>query len=102
MTKIPPGYQNLRAVLNAALEQAAIGKGAARHADGKPWKKQPIFSITARVGVGFPMGQAIKKVEEASGMLNRREIHAAQTEILGAIIYLAAAYDYIGDTHDKR
>ena len=95
--KIPPGYQKLRAVLNDALEQAALGKGAARHADGKAWHNQPIFSTTRQVGVGFPLGQAIKKTGEAGGMYRRGEIAAARAELLGAIVYLCAAYVYLGE-----
>ena len=47
---------------------------------------------TARqVGVGFTLGQAIKKAGESAGMIERGEHDAAEAECLGAINYLAGA-----------
>lgn len=94
---IPPGYKPLRDALNAALAQAACGKGHERHADGGPFLTQPLMTTTQQVGVGFPLGQAMKKTTEASGMLTRKQKPQARAELLGAIIYLAAAYIYLGD-----
>ena len=47
------------------------------------------------VGAGFPLGQAIKKAQEATGMLNRGEKDAAIRELLGVINYAAAAVHLI-------
>jgi hypothetical protein len=85
-------YTNLRAVLDAAYEQAASGKGKERHANERPLDRQPIMEIGRMVGHGFPLGQAIKKAQEAGGMINRGNSTAARAELLGAINYLAAAY----------
>ncbi len=83
----PDGYQSLASVLADAVEQAASGKGKERHAKaGEPFEQQKICEITRRVGVGFPLGQAIKKAVEAPRLGDR-----AQSELLGAINYLAAA-----------
>jgi hypothetical protein len=82
------GYQLLRRVLDLALDQSANGKGKERHANDKPFDRQPMLEIGRMVGHGFCLGQAIKKAQEAS----RMEPDAAQRELLGAINYLAGAY----------
>lgn len=85
----PTGYEPLRAVLDAAYNHAATGKGKERHACGRPFMEQPMMSITRHVGQGFPLGQAMKKAQEAGGMIDRGELKAAEAECLGAINYLA-------------
>ena len=91
----PQPYAALRAILDEAFEQSASGKGAERHANGQPWDEQPINTIAATVGVGFPAGQAIKKLSEAVGMLRRGQSDAARREVLGAIVYAAAMVRHI-------
>ena len=88
-------YSALRAILEDAYAQAATGKGAERHANGQPWSRQPINTITEAVGPGFPAGQAIKKLTEALGMLRGGEADAAHREALGAIVYAAALAHHI-------
>lgn len=85
-------YASLRSALDAAYDQSANGKGKKRHANDRAFTDQPITRITEMVGHGFPLGQAIKKAQEASGMVGRGEIDAARAELLGAIVYLAAAW----------
>jgi hypothetical protein len=81
-------YFPLERILDMAYDQASEGKGKARHAKkDEPFKKQKICEITRRVGLGYPLGQAIKKAEEAQ----RLPYPANVQEILGAINYLAAA-----------
>ena len=81
-------YLLLWNTLRDALEQAAFGKGKARHQkNNEPFEEQPICSIARRVGIGFPLGQAMKKIDEAA----RMEQEVAVNELLGAINYLAAA-----------
>lgn len=89
---IPGLYTDLAAVLEAAYNQAAYGKGAERHADNNPWTKQPIFTIARQVGDGFNAGQVIKKVQEAQQMAARGEYGKAQHEVLGAIVYAASLH----------
>jgi len=82
------GYEKLAGVLTSALLQAAIGKGKSRHAlEGEPFEAQKICEITRRVGLGYPLGQAVKKAYESTRLGNR-----GPAELLGAINYLAAAY----------
>lgn len=87
----PAGYEGLAGVLQDALEQAAFGKGKERHANDKPFDEQPIAEISRMVGLGFPLGQAAKKGQEAVGMASRGQREAARNELLGAIVYLSAA-----------
>lgn len=89
------GYEELRRILAEAYDQSAKGKGRARHANARPWTEQPILSITRTVSAGFPYGQALKKVGESYGMLDRGEYQAAKAELLGAIVYIAAAIYHI-------
>lgn len=84
-------YEPLRSILNQAYEQAASGKGRERHANGRPFDRQPIAEIGRMVGIGFNLGQSIKKQQEAKGMLDRGETDAAIRELLGAINYTASA-----------
>lgn len=91
-------YATLRAVLDLAYEQSSSGKGKNRHANGKSLLQQPIMEIGRMVGLGYHLGQAMKKAQEASGMASRGEVSAAQAELLGAINYLAAAHILLGET----
>lgn len=80
-------YLCLEAVLREAYDQAAVGKGAVRHADGKPFDQQPMQRINDRTGPGFTLGQALKKVEEAIDLPYENKVH----ELLGAINYIAGS-----------
>lgn len=96
-----PGYERLAAVLERAYAQAATGKGRERHADNKPFHEQPMQQIGDRRGVGFILGQADKKSEEAQGMLERGDADAAVRELLGAINYLSGAVIWIERHHPR-
>lgn len=85
-------YAPLREALEAAYSQASEGKGKERHANAKPFDKQPIIEIARMVGIGYQLGQAMKKAQESKGMVDRGSVQAAQSELLGAINYLAAAW----------
>lgn len=85
------GYKPLAEVLAAALDQAQAGKGKERHANDKPFDRQPIMEIGRMVGLGYQTGQAMKKLQEAVGMTARGQVEAAEREMLGAINYAAAA-----------
>ena len=81
-------YLSLWSTLQDAWSQAAFGKGKDRHQkNDEPFEDQPICMFARRVGIGFPLGQAMKKIDEAA----RMEQEAAVNELLGAINYLAAA-----------
>lgn len=86
-----PMFATLRHQLVRAYKFAAEGKGQQRHGNGRSWDTQPIMTISRTHGPGFAMGQAAKKIEEAS----RLPTEAAVAELLGAIGYLAAAIQTI-------
>jgi hypothetical protein len=89
------GYGPLRDALQEAYDQSARGKGVDRHANGRDFDRQPIMEIGRMVGPGFQLGQAIKKLQEAAGMISRGEGGAAVRELLGAIVYSAAAVNLV-------
>ena len=43
-----------------------------------------------KVWPGYQLGQAMKKAQEAGGMIQRGQPYLAKAELLGAINYLAA------------
>ena len=95
-----PGYDKLSNVLSAAYHQASGGKGKERHANGKPFDKQPIMEISRMVGPGYATGQAMKKLQEAKSMMDRGQLAAAKAEALGAINYAAAFFLLIEDMEE--
>lgn len=92
-----PGYERLADVLHRAFSQASEGKGKERHANALPFHEQPMQQIARRRGIGFILGQADKKSEEAQGMLERGDTDACVRELLGSIVYLAGAIIHIED-----
>lgn len=82
-----PGYEKLAAVLMRAYNQASRGKGKERHSHGEPFDQQVIQDMANRFGVGALLGQAFKKSEESQRLPHDRAV----AELLGAIVYLAAA-----------
>ncbi len=85
-------YTSLDRVLRLAYEQSATGKGKDRHANSKAFDEQPIIEIARMVGAGFNTGQAMKKLQESMGFHRQNKHEAALAELLGAIVYTAAAY----------
>lgn len=82
-----PGYDDLFNILALAYDQAARGKGKERHANNKPFNKQPIIELADKYGTGFLLGQAAKKLEESTGMTYGADVK----ELLGAIVYTSAS-----------
>jgi hypothetical protein len=87
------GYFPLFSVLNDALNEAQVGKGKERHGNDLSFTEQPALTITRAVGLGFPLGQAMKKIQESQ----RMDTDAAKRELLGAINYLAAAVLFLDE-----
>lgn len=87
------GFERLRKVYAAAVEQTKSGKGADRHGSGEAFEKQLIVTIGEHLGSNhFELGQAIKKLIESSRLAARGEVDKARSELLGALNYTAAAY----------
>jgi hypothetical protein len=107
-TATPPNkmhpYVHLRAILDEAYEQAAKGKGKERHAGGKTFLRQPIMEIGRMTGMAYQTGQAMKKLQEAHTLLRLPEkgSEAAVRELLGAIVYCAAAVLLIRENEEKK
>jgi hypothetical protein len=82
------GYDRLMLVMRRAFLQAAVGKGAERHANSLPFEDQPMQAINRLLGsVDGHLYQAIKKVQESKRLPRDRAV----AELLGAINYLAGA-----------
>jgi hypothetical protein len=82
------GYRSLSDVLARAFDQAAAGKGAERHGQGQPFDEQPMQQLIRLYGIGFALGQAAKKAQEAQRLPT---VERQVAELLGAINYLAGA-----------
>lgn len=88
---IQPGYESLACILQRALDQAQSGKGAERHANSLPFDQQPMQTIAGQVGIGFLLGQAIKKVQESQALPEGRdvaELYGANNYLAGAVLFL--------------
>lgn len=97
-TEIRPGYEVLHRTFIDALNQAMWGKGFERHSMGglQGFEDQPAMEVTRRVGLGFPLGQAMKKIIESQrkGLTPIK----ARAEMYGALVYLATAIMYLEET----
>lgn len=86
------GYEQLAAVLQDAHDQAAIGKGDERHANGLPFHDQRMQQISTMLdsdkGMAF---QVCKKMSEG---LQFDDHQRREAELLGAINYLAGIVIY--------
>lgn len=90
-------YSTLARILQEAYLQASCGKGKERHATQNGFEDQPICVIQRLTGSNhFALGQAIKKAQEST----RLPHSAAKMELLGAIVYLAAAYLYLEEEEE--
>jgi len=95
--KLSADYVSLSKVLRRAYDQAAVGKGAERHAKDLPFTEQPMQRLQELYGVGFALGQAGKKMQESM----RLPHYAAIRELLGAINYIAGAVIYMEKENNK-
>ena len=98
MSNVLPGYEELGRVLAMALEQAQNGKGNARHQIGDtPFVKQPICELGRLYGTAYNFGQSAKKAHETTQLKSKE---AKVAELLGSIVYLAAAAILIEEETD--
>jgi hypothetical protein len=81
----------LAPVLGDVLKPVAAGKGRRHGGDSIPFLIQPWKTITDQVGVGFLLGQGVKKALEAPQKETEEKF---EEEILGAIAYLSMAVLY--------
>ena len=98
MEIINENYKTLKIALDAAFNRAAKGKGADRHANGRPFDQQPILSIQRDLGsTQFALGQIMKKTTE----LTKFNDDDAKKELLDIMVYAAAAWVYL-DQREKQ
>ena len=88
--KSEPDYGALYDILHEAGLRASESKGKERHSNGKAFTSQPLFTIQAAVGTGFPLGQALKKIQESQRLAPSQ----ARRELLDSIVYIASAIIY--------
>ena len=77
LTEGDPDYRPLIAETIETLRQATAGKGRDRHARGRDYLDQPINvipSLLGEAGIGFLIGRAMKKSEEALGLPHDRKV----------------------------
>lgn len=85
---IDPRYNQMFRVFIEAYEQASIGKGDKRHADGDLcFEHQDIVRDAVLMGIEGPIYQIRKKAKEACRLDNAK----AKQELLGVIVYATAA-----------
>lgn len=85
--QVEKGYEKLVAVFQAAHDQAAHGKGKERHANGLPFHKQRMQSISKLLD--SPDGMAYQVVKKMTEGLQFEDHQQREKELLGAINYLA-------------
>lgn len=100
--EVTPGYEPLYKTLHEAAFQASRGKGSERHAGGKAFIDQPIFTIAREHGLAFLTGQAAKKLGEAHTLLSIFGEERAIAELYGAIVYTAAAALLLKEQSEKN
>lgn len=90
-----PGYERLVAVMRAAHDQAAHGKGKERHANDLPFEAQRMLSICKLQG--SPDGMAYQVIKKMTEGLAMPEHHRKVAELYGAINYLAGIVIFLED-----
>jgi hypothetical protein len=89
--EIDKNYASLFEQYLGALEHASVTKGKERHANGLPFEQQKICRINRNVGIGFGLGQCIKKSEEVKVLppeMGIKELYGVINYASGVIIVL--------------
>lgn len=106
MGPIDPKYAKLVEVFLMAYLRASEGKGQQHHSHGEPFEEQWILRGTKVFGIGGPLFQCGKKLEQVSKMEKEKyPIQEITNELLDVMNYSAAVVIYlkdIGGTYDKR
>lgn len=103
MEPTPDANDVLWNTLKKAYDQSTNGKGRIRHnPKDLPFTEQKIMQLTRMLGVGAPVFQVCKKSTEAVQMVERGQEDLAKSELLGAIVYAAAAYVYLDELENEK
>lgn len=92
----PVGYESLARILCEVMHQAAIGKGAQRHADSNPFERQPTLGYARKYN--SPVGllcQIMKKLDE----YDRLDGVARRRELIGVMVYVAMLIIFDQEMH---
>lgn len=92
----PVGYESLARILCEVMHQAAIGKGAQRHADSNPFEHQPTLGYARKYN--SPVGllcQIMKKLDE----YDRLDGVARRRELIGVMVYVAMLIIFDQEMH---
>lgn len=86
-------HASLERVFALAVEQSKSGKGADRHGNGEDLDNQPIFTLNRPLGTNHgALFQVLKKTTESAKLASTGRVEMAKNELLGAMVYAAAAY----------
>jgi hypothetical protein len=103
MEQTPDAYDVLWNTLKKAYDQSTNGKGRIRHnPEDLPFTEQKIMQLTRMLGAGGPIYQVCKKSTEAAHMADKGQVDVAKAELLGAIVYAAAAYIYLDELENEK
>lgn len=92
----PVGYESLARILCEVMHQAALGKGAQRHADSNPFEHQPTLGYARKYN--SPVGllcQIMKKLDE----YDRLDGVARRRELIGVMVYVAMLIIFDQEMH---
>ena len=80
------GYEQLQAVFDAAMKQAAVGKGKERHANGLPFHDQRMQLISTLLD--SPDGMAFQTIKKMTEGLEFTCPERREAELAGIVIWL--------------
>lgn len=90
-------YEMLSHVLKQAYDQASTGKGAERHGTELPFSQQFACTFMREHGITPAMFQVSKKANELLRFKGKRAKERQIRELLGIIVYAAAAVIVLGE-----
>ncbi len=103
MFDVNPKYQKLVEVLELAYLRACEGKGHQHHSHGESFDEQWIVRGTKVFGIGGPLFQSGKKLEQVMKMEKEGyPVEALINELLDVINYSAATVIHLSAGKDLR
>ena len=84
-------YNFMNIIFKWCYREASAGKGFKRHGSNVPFQHQITYTIMNSQGVGFALGQAMKKLDESKRLPKKKKIK----ELIGAINYIVFAIFFI-------
>jgi hypothetical protein len=98
LVDIDPKYAKLVQVFEMAYRRASEGKGHQHHSHGEAFEEQWILRGTKVFGIGGPLFQCGKKLEQVSKMeRDNYPIQEIMNELLDVMNYSAAVVIYLKD-----